>query len=64
MGTIMSTELDTLITLLEEGAKSEGRGLRIASYSGLYKSKDARLAIIDQLKQLRTLEKFDHYPTA
>lgn len=62
MGTIMTTdlELETLIGLLEEGGRSESRGLRLTSYTGLYKSKDARLAILKQLYRLRDLDEGDY----
>ena len=61
---IMNTELDELIIALEEGGKSEGRGIRVSSYTSAFTAKNARLRIIEKLKELRRNSKFDYYPTA
>lgn len=53
-------ELDDQIKLLEDGGKSEGRGLRIVSYSSELTAKSARAAIIEQLHRLDDILKDDY----
>lgn len=58
------TDLDELVLALEDGGKSDGRGLRLTSYSSKFSAKKARTDIITKLKELRARYEFDHYPTA
>lgn len=48
-------DLEDLIKALQDGGKSEGRGLRITSYSDKFTGKEARLEIIEQLARLQDL---------
>jgi len=59
----MSTEtleIRDLIMALEEGGRSEGRGLRVTSYSPHYKAKEARLKLIEKLERLERILEDDH----
>jgi hypothetical protein len=47
--------IEQLVKALEDGGKSDGRGLRITSYSADITGKAARLEIIEYLARLKDL---------
>jgi hypothetical protein len=51
----MSIELKDLISALEQGGKSDGRGIRLTSYDSRFTAKEARLEIIEHLARLQDL---------
>ena len=47
--------LEDLISALEQGGKSDGRGIRLTSYDSRFTAKEARLEIIEHLARLKDL---------